>query len=235
MKKIIILGLFLLSLMMVSGLNIVPTSGTYRAALGGSAGADQICQSEFGENYKALIGDSARDATHNWVLLPNTKYTRADGTVIGTTNSKSCFDFPLEDPISPELFSVWTGLSKDCTNDDTILDCEDWTRNFNIRGVVGDSSGKDQSSISKPNVVLGCDHNFNIYCAEQLPKIIPSSEPKGGESVGNKPQMINPVWIILAVIAIGAAVWIGIKIYPEGAKEKKKETKHKAPVHKKKK
>jgi len=238
MKKIILLGLFLLSLMMVSGLKIVPTSQIYWAKFNGSAGADQICQQEFGSNYKALIGDSSRDATHNWVLQPNTKYTREDGTVIGTTNSKACFDFPLENPISTESFGVWTGLSKDCTNNETVLDCEDWNRNYgHIRGVAAESESKEQNSISTPNIVLGCDHNFNLYCAEQHPKIIPSSEPEVKSSVEAKPQGGNSAWIWMlgvAIVIIAAGVFLGMKFLATKAKEKKKEIKHKAVKHKKK-
>ncbi len=85
------------------------TATNYDGNLGGFTGADAKCNSDAskpagGGNYKAFLTDvtTRRSCTTSdcsggasegldWVLKANTQYTRADGTIIGTTNAGAIF------------------------------------------------------------------------------------------------------------------------------------------------
>ena len=126
-----------------TGKIIYVTSMPLTANFGGISGADAQCNTSPPTvgSYKALLVDgttrvactSAQCATSgaaegvDWVLAPNTKYVRADGTtVIGTTSAAAIFAFPLTASIGTNGYSYWTGLNADWTTSSD--SCSGWTQ-----------------------------------------------------------------------------------------------------------
>lgn len=154
------------------------------AAIGGqatgTAGADAICQSQAGTygitTAKAMLSDnSTRIACTSancsggtagrldWVLAPNTLYTRVDGTVIGTTTADAIFDLPLTNAVSAVSADVWTGLSSD------------WRSNASACGTFNSTagngvaaSGNSKTSTALYGAAIACTNaTFGLYCVEQ--------------------------------------------------------------------
>jgi hypothetical protein len=124
---------------------IKPTSQLYGTNLGGPTGADGICQSEFGNGWKALlVGGSRRatltpfkgDASQDWVIQKYTYYYNLSDQLLWRTD-----DVPLlgvhagkREAIYADAFSPgnypWTGWASDWTtipDNDAGGTCGGWT------------------------------------------------------------------------------------------------------------
>ena len=161
---------------------IIYLTGTPKKAnFGGVSGADTLCNASPPSpgSYKALIVDgttrvactSAHCVTSgategvDWVLAPNTKYVRADNTVIGTTSAAGIFAFPLTNSIGEIGYSYWTGLSGDWTTSaDT---CTGWTEVSVVGASQGLADTLDSQSIS--GVVVNCGDLAGAFfaCVQQ--------------------------------------------------------------------
>lgn len=154
------------------------TSGSNTGILGGTFGADSICQADVkcpaGKICKAMLVDAGSNsrrasATANlgdgqidWVLKPFATYLRNDSpTVIGTTNAASLFTFPIVG-IRPTSATAWTGLSADWTSNGN--HCGSWTLNTG-NGNAGDTAGTTTSAIGFNN--FPCNSSLPFYCVEQ--------------------------------------------------------------------
>lgn len=150
--------------------------------MGGIEGADELCQSEYGANYKALVvadtGDpetsriactsdncsSGGASEHvNWVLSPNTKYIRPDGTTIGTTTSNAIFESSLDNPISGGGTPPKTGLDYFwVTSSNT---CSSWT---STSGTARTGNPMQTSiSIAFSDGARDCSETAGLFCVEQ--------------------------------------------------------------------
>lgn len=175
------------------------TSGTHNGnfATGFSnwrAGADAFCTSDSNKpstgTYKALMTDgstrlactssfcaSGGTGEHvNWVLSPNTVYTRPDGTVIGTTTSAGVFGsgsgFTLTNSIWTVGFSanshVWTGFDMDQRNwiYRSGAVCSGWTTSSSgTNGCYGTDSDANDNAFDY--YMEGCNVTNHLYCVEQ--------------------------------------------------------------------
>lgn len=123
---------------------LVFTTSALLPNFGGISAADDKCAAATnkpanGGTFKAMIVDGETRiactssncgtdgiAEHkDWVFAPNTAYARTDNEIVGTTNDKGIFDFPLSSNIVDFPNYVWTGLS---TNWTTSADtCLKWT------------------------------------------------------------------------------------------------------------
>lgn len=153
---------------------------TFGAGTNGVNGADKACQSDSqssGGTYKALIVDglnriacttancSGGVGEHlDWVLKPNNEYRQIDGTtVIGTTNAKGIFDFPLQNVFSTSSYFLWAGLQSDWT-----ADSNNCSRFESTAGSArtGSSNATDATSISW-NLTACNYYGTTILCVEQ--------------------------------------------------------------------
>ncbi|HYP97058.1 MAG TPA: DUF1554 domain-containing protein [Polyangiaceae bacterium] len=161
---------------------IIYLTGTPKKAnFGGVSGADTLCNASPPSpgSYKALIVDgttrvactSAHCVTSgaaegvDWVLAPNTKYVRADNTVVGTTSAAAIFAFPLTNSVGEIGYSYWTGLSGDwTTSTDT---CNAWTEVSVVGASQGLADTLDSQSIS--GVVVNCGDLAGAFfaCVQQ--------------------------------------------------------------------
>jgi hypothetical protein len=153
----------------------------------GSAGmsaADAVCNDSTapakptdGGTFKALIVGSTRKACTtadcgggasenlDWVLAPNTAYYQHDGSdkdLIGTTNAKGIFDFPLTAAFGSYSATVITGLNTDWTN--STDNCTDWNSGI-ANYSIGSSSATGSTSIS--NSTVSCGDSNRLMCVEQ--------------------------------------------------------------------
>lgn len=147
--------------------------------VGGITGADGICNADQLKPadtgaYKALIVVTGvrvasitphlGDGQVDWVLRPNQLYTRADGTVITTTNSTSIHVFGpnLTNSIGTNGAAMWTGLNADWT---TAGGCANWTDGS--AGPFGryGSNSATLSAIQGGNII--CTSLNNLYCVQQ--------------------------------------------------------------------
>ena len=159
----------------------------------GIAGADKICQEEYGDTFKALIvtddrypgtrndeGEPRYGSSHakDWVLTPHTHYYSKDENEyywdieIGETNGDAIFKFALNHAVldqtpSGEVQLVWTGMYSDWTP--SKYNCDSWRSKYSDGGGrVGVASSQDAGSISKQdNGDNDCGSARNIYCVEQ--------------------------------------------------------------------
>lgn len=163
-------------------------SATTDGNLGGIAGADTKCmndaQAEVGKTYKAMIVDgvnrvacttgncSGEVSEHvDWVLQPNTKYYRIDGTtLIDETNDKGLFTAPLTNtyrdaPGTNEAFRIWVGLNSDWTSTPNMFNCNQWT----TTGGSGAHARVDQTNNQAINYSAQlCSDGLNfLLCVEQ--------------------------------------------------------------------
>ncbi len=158
------------------------TSVPQEANLGGITGADALCSNSppFVGTYKALLVDgttrvactSAQCTTSgaaegvSWVLAPNTKYVREDGTtVIGTTSAAAIFVFPLAASIGTNGDSYWTGLNTDWTTSSN--SCSGWTQTSGVSASAGLANTSDSQAIS--GVIDSCATLTGAFlvCVEQ--------------------------------------------------------------------
>lgn len=153
---------------------------TFGAGTNGINGADKACQNDSqssGGTYKALMVDglhriacttancSGGTNEHlDWVLKPNTEYRQIDGTtVIGKTNAKGIFDFPLQDIFSTSAYFLWTGIQSDWTADTNNCSRFESTAG-NAR--TGSSNATDGTAISW-NLTACNYYGTTILCVEQ--------------------------------------------------------------------
>lgn len=93
------------------------TQAVVNGNFGGAAAGDAACNADSNKpssgTFKALMvedsGARAASPAADWVLQANTTYGRADGTIIGTTDSSALFNLPLTNAIAPGK-SYWTGI-----------------------------------------------------------------------------------------------------------------------------
>jgi hypothetical protein len=157
---------------------IKPTSQHYSTNLGGPAGADSICQSEFGSGWKALlVGGSRRatltpfkgDAPQDWVIRKYTYYYNASNQLLWRTD-----DVPLlgvhdgkREAIYADVFPAasypWTGWNSDWTtrsDDANGGTCGGWT-----------NATTGWASFAFPDLTFaaneGCGSSSFILCAQQ--------------------------------------------------------------------
>ncbi|HEX7450659.1 MAG TPA: DUF1554 domain-containing protein, partial [Polyangiaceae bacterium] len=145
-----------------TGKVIYVTSAPQQANFGGVVGADAQCNSSPPTvgTYKALLVDgttrvactSAQCTTGGaaegvgWVLAPNTKYVREDGTtVIGTTSAAAIFVFPLTASFGTNGDSYWTGLNTDWTTSPD--SCSGWTQTTTFFASEGAANTSDSRAI----------------------------------------------------------------------------------------
>jgi hypothetical protein len=171
------------------GLRIFVTQSSTDGSLTGGAGgtpaarADDMCMNDTNKpnnsTYKAMISSSSRRACtaancggatgteqgQDWVLQPDTKYVRADGsTEIGTTNAQAIFAFPLTAAISSDGEGVLTGLNGNWTTGDN---CVNWApTSSEDNGAVG-ASGETNSKALMDNPEQCQSLSRPIYCVEQ--------------------------------------------------------------------
>jgi hypothetical protein len=149
------------------------TAVTDNGNLGGIAGADAMCMNDSnkpaGGRWKAMMGSTDRSAVplNNWVLKPNTQYTRTDGTIIGTTNNDSVFIIPVDGSITDDYQAYWTGLNSDWTN--ATNNCSGWTiANVDAIpiGQYGESNETNDHMLYAGGSFCG-NVTFPILCVEQ--------------------------------------------------------------------
>jgi Protein of unknown function (DUF1554) len=157
---------------------IKPTNQLYTTNLGGPAGADGVCQAEFGAGWKAfLVGGSRRatvtpfkgDGSQDWVIRKYTYYYNLSAELLWRTD-----DVPLlgvhagmREAIYADVFMAgnypWTGWADDWTtlpDNDSGGTCGGWT---NV------TTGN--ASFALPDLTFGaneiCGSYSFILCAQQ--------------------------------------------------------------------
>ncbi len=160
---------------------IFVTNGSYSGDVGGIAGADDKCRVDVynpdgvgNGNWKAMVVGMGRIACStpncsggaaehvDWVLKPNTRYIRPDGTLIGTTAALGLLPLPLNQPIAAVSGYVWTGLGANWLLSNN---CSDWTNNTSSQGNYGISEEIDIQAIGTYNST--CNASCRFYCVEQ--------------------------------------------------------------------
>ncbi|MES0491591.1 MAG: LamG-like jellyroll fold domain-containing protein [Leptospirales bacterium] len=152
----------------------------------GIAGADAMCQAEFGTTYKALIvddinrracttgncitGTALSGITQNidWVLRPNVTYTRPDGIPLFTADGNGVWNFATSwySPYSASLQIHYTGLTGNWLTNATTNLCQGWTSPIVTDTTIsGREDRVDSTSISFG--VSNCSVNYSLYCVEQ--------------------------------------------------------------------
>ena len=103
----------------------------------------------------------------DWVLVPNTRYIRADGsTVIGTTDTNGLFTFPLTNSylaFADATPGIWTGLTNEWQG--TSYACNHWTQGDGASGIYASIEVTDVDAISSNNG--SCSSLAHLACAEQ--------------------------------------------------------------------
>ncbi|MCB1200943.1 MAG: DUF1554 domain-containing protein [Leptospiraceae bacterium] len=159
------------------------TDTSYNGNLGGFSGADEKCNSDGskpsgGGTYKAMLVDgtnrracstancSGGTGEHiDWVLKPNTKYVRADGTnEIFTTNANGIFEFgTLSNSISETTLFAWTALNNDWTS--STNNCQAWSSTSG-GSRVGAASSSTGNAINVTSQTCTTS-TLRLYCVEQ--------------------------------------------------------------------
>ncbi len=169
---------------------IFVSATTTAGNFGSVSAADAICMADANkpagsETYKAMLveGTTRRACTTDncsggtseqidWVLKPNTAYTRVDGTAIGTTDAVGLLGASVTNSIAGGG-TVWTGIlyfedigriTERWTNSGS--DCNGWTDNSNgLAGQTGMADMTDYRYIDGGNPV--CASTLGFYCVEQ--------------------------------------------------------------------
>ena len=145
---------------------------------GGIAGADRFCMTNDANpgagTFKALLGGTQRSVCAtpdcadgaspvDWVLQPETTYTRVDGTVMFTTNADGIFtDWPMPEQFAPGINQA-SGLNTDWTVRDG-LHCDDWTTQSEAPAGVGWTATLDAGFLN--GGMLKCQR-LPLVCVEQ--------------------------------------------------------------------
>ena len=164
-------------------LRIFSTSRIHDGNLGGSLGADNLCNSDpakpnDGSTYKELLGTIKREATsNNWPLLENTEYYQLNderynlkGLLIGKTNEFKVFNFPLSNNVGytiPGYFPfTYTGLDG-IMNANLDNNCSNFTSSEEQdSGLLGNYLNTNSKAFSSEDA-SSCNGKFSIYCVEQ--------------------------------------------------------------------
>lgn len=133
----------------------VSSSGLYSGDMGGVAGADTICQSEYGSRYKALL--VAEDGSRRACQSPDCSVGTANGDGVIPDGEI------LYNPVAESSMRVWTGLGGGWVTDGT---CHSWTETYSPGGIQGDASGVDHSWMFGYGFVA-CSSDGHLYCVEQ--------------------------------------------------------------------
>ncbi len=146
----------------------------------GIAGADGICKTSCGADYKAMVVGDGRTASKTkyagdgqaaWVLQKYTAYYRKGGPLVFVTGPEALLgvikgeDAPLINSIGLVAGPVWTGLKFDWTKSTNV--CSNWSTSSPANfGNVGDAAastlGKYISFAEK-----SCSTLAPIYCVQQ--------------------------------------------------------------------
>lgn len=130
--------------------------------------------------YKAMVSTEKRIACKSadcsklglaealdWVLLPKTEYRREDGkTIIGETNERGIFDFPLENSISVNAQKIWTGLADYWTSPYYSFESCAGLANCRETGFIGEASAVSAELLKKTSI-LSCKEKLSVICVEQ--------------------------------------------------------------------
>lgn len=113
-------------------------------------------------NTSSCVNNSWREGV-DWVLYPNTKYTRVDGTEIGSTTESALFSLPLTNSFS-ELSGTnsYTGLKTDWTVGEH---CSEWT-SYNEEAHVADAGLSSVGGISHM-ANASCVSSLYLICVEE--------------------------------------------------------------------
>lgn len=155
-----------------SGTRIFETTGTYNANLGGTSGADTICQSEaaalsYGGYWRALLSNSffsAKDRlniSYPVVLASNTNTTVAATNLWGGSIS-----------VAIGGQGVWTGTASDGTGATQGNFCSDWTTGSGSSVEQYGNGYNSDAGWTAYNWTYGwdgkgCFTTFHLYCIEQ--------------------------------------------------------------------
>ncbi|MCB1200942.1 MAG: DUF1554 domain-containing protein [Leptospiraceae bacterium] len=162
---------------------IFVTDATYNGNLGGFSGADDKCNSDGnkpsgGGTYKAMLVDGTNRracSTANcsggteehidWVLKPNKKYVRSDGTTeIFTTNENGIFVFGTPtNAISETTEYAWTALFGNWTSYTT--HCASWSATTG-NTILGNADRVNSNAIQF-GTPQACSNSAHLYCVEQ--------------------------------------------------------------------
>lgn len=158
------------------------TQNQHSGALGGAAGADQLCLNDPSNpsgpgrgRWKAMLSAGAeRQACTtngcgtggigeniNWVLRPLASYRRPDGTFIGSTSERAIFQTMLSATVSTVAADVWTGFNQDWVFQGN--NCSNWT---SASGARGQANSMPPATIDT-GAVLSCNSGASLYCIEQ--------------------------------------------------------------------
>lgn len=160
------------------------TASTYTGAqVAGVAGADAKCNSDANRpacagTFKAMIVDEVpnrRACTGcsgaggegiDWVMLPNTTYSRVDGTVILTTDGDGVVQGSITNSIAGLNVRAWTGVENSWPTR-TGGTCSNWTSTTGtVRAGKADEIGLPQW-FSHPTPQINCSDAAHLYCVEQ--------------------------------------------------------------------
>ena len=140
-----------------------PGSGTYKALIvGSSSGSTRVACT--------TANCSGGTAEHtDWVLTPNTRYVRLDGTTsIGITTNSGIFDFSggLTNSFGTAMVAVWTGLNANWRTGSTCDSSGSWnTGSADVHGFAGFSTATDATAIANSDDL--CGSSRYLYCVEQ--------------------------------------------------------------------
>ena len=145
----------------VSNLRIYRTAATYNGNLGGTSGADTLCNADAGKptasNYRALLEG-------NGALLQLTTYYQADGTtVIGTTDVSGMLPATLANAIDPSIFEAQVFYP--------LPSCSGWTTTASVPGEFLQFGYASSTTAWSKATCLFCSTSCSdpryLYCAEQ--------------------------------------------------------------------
>lgn len=161
---------------------ILPTMNDYSTDLGGAAGADVICQTEYGSGWKALIVGGGRTATttpwlgddpQDWVIEKYMYYYNGDNQLIWQTGGVPLLGVVggqrvnTYAPAFPTTGSYpWSGWADDWT---TIPDgeCEGWTLGNYTGPDGGFESGYFAFADLRQAATEPCGSTSFLLCVEQ--------------------------------------------------------------------
>lgn len=145
---------------------------------------DALCQTDaqslgVSGAFKALVSTPQRRACQSadcikagaregqdWVLSPDTDYSRIDGTLIARTDERGIFTFPLVNPVSVESGTIWTGFSDYWTSAYYSFESCSGLTSESETGFVGEISS-DGSQLLKTHRILSCSKKLPVLCVEQ--------------------------------------------------------------------
>ncbi len=170
----------------------VTNDSTYTdGALGSTSSLDSACNSDSRKpstgTYKALVMRSSRQPGNNWILYASQRYTRPNGTLIGTTTATSIFSGVLNAPVVPQGTDVmwFTGITitgsswgyvpgNTCNNYASNTSAHKMAYGIGVNNSLESNFGYDSSGNSGDSRVL-CDgsdfstvaNQVGLLCVEQ--------------------------------------------------------------------